>query len=197
MSSQIPVRQSQIQCHACLSAQEGMAFRAGIKLATSTGIAADKASVGALPHILRTGHHVLPVYNWWRQRVTDVWCLCSTSARGRRQHHLVAISIGLDLDAFLVEQVDAAPEASVGRTPAVRVIDRFRSGIASDGIVLVSLWNAIPCHSMGRRGENKGGCQYKRWVRRPWCHGAFLWLIPLLRTTLMLFRRAKDLWIYG
>ena len=177
MLSQMPVRQSQIQCHACLSAHESMSFRTGIILATSLWIATDKTSVGAFSHILSTGHHILPVYNWRGQRVTDVWCLRSTSARGHRQHHLVAISIVLDLDAFLVEQVDATSEARVGRTPAIRVIDSFSSWIASYGIVFVPFWYATPRRCMGRRREDEGSCQYKRWVRRPWCHGSLFWVV--------------------
>lgn len=159
-----------------------MALGTATKFTTVAGIATDKAPIGALSHILSTGHHILPVYNWWGQRVTFVWRLCSTSARDHRQYYLFAISVGFDLDAFLVEQVDATPEARVGRTPAVRVIDRFRPGIASDGIVLVPLWYATPCHSMGRCREDKNGCQDKGRARRSWCHPSSSWL-PLTAST--------------
>ena len=115
--------------------------------------------------------------------------------RDHRQYHLVAISIGFDLDAFLVEQVDATAEARVRRTPAVRVIDRFRPGIASNGIVLVPLWYATPRHSIGKCHKDKNGYQDKRRERRSWRHGAVLGLLSLLPTTVFfLWRDGMDLW---
>lgn len=163
-----------------LPTHERMAVRTGIEFTTISGIATDKTAICALSHIVSTiqGHHFVPLCNWWWQRFTDLRCFLSpTCARGQRQYHFVAISIGSDLDAFLVQQVDATPEARVGRTPAIRVIDSFSSWIASYGIVFVPFWYATPRRCMGRRREDEGSCQYKRWVRRPWCHGSLFWVV--------------------
>eukprot|EP00563_Minutocellus_polymorphus_P012508 CAMPEP_0181075018 /NCGR_PEP_ID=MMETSP1070-20121207/29893_1 /TAXON_ID=265543 /ORGANISM="Minutocellus polymorphus, Strain NH13" /LENGTH=80 /DNA_ID=CAMNT_0023156137 /DNA_START=1201 /DNA_END=1439 /DNA_ORIENTATION=- len=72
----------------------------------------------------------------------------------------------INLYALLVQQMYAAPEARVGRTPAVRVIYWFRLGIASDGIVLVPPGNAGPGNNTRRCPQHKSSCQEKGGVRR-------------------------------
>jgi len=55
-----------------------------------------------------------------------------TNDERRLKYDLIAISARINFYALLVQQMYAAPEARVGRTPAFRVIVRFCHGIATD-----------------------------------------------------------------